>query len=184
MIVKSTGLAEVLELVPNRYHDSRGWLSETANQRSLQGAGIDLAWLQDNESLSTQSGTLRGIHYQRSPHAQHKLVRAISGSIFDVAVDLRRSSSTFGQYVAVTLTAEEGNQLFVPAGFGHGFCTLEPDCRVAYKVAGSFYTPSADAGVRWNDPDIGIEWPVDQPFISEKDQTLPLLRDAESTSDS
>lgn len=183
MIVRPTALADVLELVPNRYHDSRGWLSETANQRSLREVGIDLSWLQDNESLSFGPGTLRGIHYQRSPHAQHKLVRAISGSIFDVAVDLRRSSVTFGQYVAVTLTAAEGNQLFVPAGFGHGFCTLEPDCRVAYKVAGSYYTPASDAGLHWNDPDIGVEWPVRDPIISEKDQVLPLLRDADSTFD-
>ena len=179
MEVRSTAISEVIELVPARHGDDRGWFSETANQRTLAEAGLSLEWIQDNESFSAQQGTLRGIHFQLPPNAQHKLVRVISGSVLDVAVDLRRSSATFGQHVAVTLTADEGNQLYIPAGFGHAFCTLEPDCQVAYKVSGGFYAPESDRGIRWNDPDLGIDWPVsDGVAISAKDEIAPMFADS------
>lgn len=176
--VRPTSIPEVLELVPVRHGDHRGWFSETANQRTLAEAGITLEWVQDNESFSAQKGSLRGIHFQLAPHAQHKLVRVISGSILDVAVDLRRSSATFGKHAAVTLTAEEGNQLLIPAGFGHAFCTLEPNCRVAYKVAGGYYAPESDRSIRWDDPALAIDWPAtDGVSISAKDKAAPLFAD-------
>lgn len=180
MDIRPTPIADVLELTPVRYSDDRGWFSETANQRRLQAAGIDLSWLQDNESFSAKQGTLRGIHFQTEPAAQHKLVRAVVGSILDVAVDLRRSSPTFGHHVKRVLTADHGNQLFIPVGFGHAFLTLEPNCIVAYKVAGGYYSSSADAGIRWDDPDVGIDWPTDDVHLSNKDRNLPGLIDAAS----
>jgi len=177
--VEPTALDGVIELTPARHGDQRGWFSESWNQATLADAGIRLDWVQDNESYSAATGTLRGLHFQIDPVAQDKLVRVISGRIFDVAVDLRRSSTTFGQWVGVELTAEAGNQLLVPAGFGHGFLTLVPDCHIAYKVTNP-YDPATDRAVAWNDPDIGIEWPVDvdSVVLSDKDKAAPALADA------
>jgi dTDP-4-dehydrorhamnose 3,5-epimerase len=157
--------------------DSRGWFSETFRKKELQGLGLDLDFVQDNHSLSRAPGTLRGIHFQGPPHAQDKLVRCIRGRIFDIAVDLRKESPTYGRWVGVELSADNGSQLLVPAGFGHGFLTLEPDCEVLYKVT-DYYAPECDSGVRWNDPDIAVAWPpiaCDGPLLSAKDQALPLL---------
>jgi dTDP-4-dehydrorhamnose 3,5-epimerase len=135
---------------------------------------------QDNQSFSRLAGTLRGLHFQRIPHAQAKLVRCLRGRIFDVAVDIRSNSPTFKKWVGVELTAELGNQLFIPAGFAHGFLTLEPDCEIAYKVD-AFYAPEADGGIAWNDPQIAINWPLtgNQPRLSEKDASLPTLNEAD-----
>ncbi len=141
--------------------------------------GVDLDITQDNESFSAPTGTLRGLHYQIAPHPQAKIVRVVRGSILDVAVDIRRDSPTFGQHVAVTLTAESGNQLLVPVGFAHGFCTLEADVQVSYKVTG-LYAPGCERSIRWNDPQLAITWPAfgtAGPVMSDKDLAAPLFAD-------
>ncbi|WP_420453092.1 dTDP-4-dehydrorhamnose 3,5-epimerase [Ilumatobacter sp.] len=178
MKVVDTALAGVVEVRPVRHGDDRGWFSEVWRADVLAEAGVDVDFVQDNESFSAAVGTLRGIHYQVAPHPQAKLVRVVDGSIVDVAVDLRRSSATFGRHVAVELTAAEGNQLLVPAGFGHGFVTTSPDTRVAYKVSGR-YAPECERAVRWDDPELGIDWPIDgpDPVLSTKDAAAPLLAD-------
>lgn len=159
-----------------RFGDARGYFSESWSARDLAACGLDADFVQDNFSSSAQVGTLRGLHFQTQPEPQAKLVRALRGRILDVAVDLRRASPTYGRFVAVELSAENGLQLFVPVGFAHGFCTLEPDCEVAYKVTG-YYSPACDKGVAWNDPDIGIDWPLPPsgPVLSDKDARQPRL---------
>nr|NUR36452.1 dTDP-4-dehydrorhamnose 3,5-epimerase [Sphingomonas sp.] len=160
---------------PRRFGDERGWFSETYNARKLAAHGISNAFCQDNQSLSRAAGTLRGLHFQRAPFAQAKLVRCLSGRIFDVAVDIRRGSPTFGRWVGTELSAADGRQLYVPAGYAHGFVTLEPDCMVAYKVD-AFYSAEADGGISWNDPAIAIGWPLEgAPQLSAKDSALPPL---------
>jgi dTDP-4-dehydrorhamnose 3,5-epimerase len=158
-------------LQPRRFGDDRGWFSETFKEREfseLDGLG---RFVQD-------VGTLRGIHFQTPPHAQDKLVRCVRGSILDIAVDLRGGSPTFGKWVGAELSAENGKQLFVPVGFGHAFLTLEPDTEVIYKVT-DYYAPANDGGIRWNDPDIAVDWNLgaNVPQLSPKDEILPLLRD-------
>jgi dTDP-4-dehydrorhamnose 3,5-epimerase len=162
-------------IIPRRIGDERGWFSETYNARRLAEHGITNNFCQDNQSLTRAPGTLRGLHFQRAPHAQAKLVRCLAGRVFDVAVDIRRASPTFARWVGVELSADNGRQLFVPAGYAHGFLTLEPDCMVAYKVD-DFYSAECDAGIAWNDPDIAIDWPLDgTPQLSAKDGALPRL---------
>ena len=169
-------IPDVRLLRPRRFGDSRGWFAETWSRRSL-----DVAFCQDNMSRSAEVGTVRGLHFQKPPHAQAKLVMVLKGRILDVAVDIRRASPTFGRHVAVEISAEEGNQLFIPRGFAHGFCTLEPGTEVMYKVD-DFYAPETDAGIFWADPDLAINWPVrvDQAHLSPKDLGLPSLKDIES----
>ena len=171
-------IPDVVRIVPRRFPDRRGHFSETYSQRALSEHGIDIVFVQDNQSVSLRKGTLRGIHFQRPPHAQAKLVRCTRGSVLDVAVDLRSDSPTFGRHVSTMLSEENGAQLLVPAGFGHGFMTLEDDCHVQYKVS-AFYAPEADAGIRWNDADLGIDWGIeaDRVFLSDKDRSLPSLKD-------
>lgn len=172
----------VLLLKPKRHGDDRGWFSETWNQARFEGAGISCTFIQDNQSWSKASLVLRGIHFQRPPFAQAKLVRCLSGRIWDVAVDLRAGSPTFGQWVAAELSAENGHQLFIPAGFGHAFLTLEPECSVAYKVDAP-YAPEADGGFIWNDPQLAIDWPLPHgaaPILSPKDAALPPVDPAGS----
>jgi dTDP-4-dehydrorhamnose 3,5-epimerase len=178
MEIIQTALEGVIEIRAKRFGDDRGWFSETWKQSAFTGAGIDIDFVQDNESFSAPVGTLRGLHYQVDPHPQHKVVRVIQGSIFDVAADIRRDSPTFGQHVTVTLTADDANQLLVPAGFAHGFCTLEPDVRVAYKVSGQ-YAPDCERAIRWDDPQLAIDWPIppDGPTLSDKDRAAPFLAD-------
>lgn len=168
----------VIRIVPKRFEDPRGWFSETWQRDRFVAAGIDEDWVQDNQSYSRPAGTLRGIHFQTPPHAQAKLVRCLRGRIWDVAVDLRSDSPTYGRWVAAELTASKGEQLYIPAGFGHGFVTLEPDCEVAYKTS-DFYAPDCDGGLAWNDPDLAIPWPLPgvAPELSDKDARLPGLRD-------
>ena len=168
----------VIRITPRRFADTRGWFSETYQRDRYRAAGIDAEFVQDNHSYSAPTGTLRGIHFQSPPFAQAKLVRCLRGRIWDVAVDLRRGSPTLGQWVAAELTADRGEQLFIPAGYGHAFLTLEPDTEVAYKVD-ALYAPEADGGIRWDDPDLGIGWPLNDaaPARSDKDQRLPLLKD-------
>lgn len=174
-------LPGVLLLVPPRFHDARGWFSETYNAPKWKDIGIDVEFVQDNHSFSSAKGTLRGLHFQGPPYAQDKLVRCTRGRIWDVVVDFRTGSPTFGKWVGAELTAEKGEQIFVPKGFLHGFVTMEADCEVVYKVS-SVYAPECDGGVIWNDPEIGIAWPVDEAEVSlsDKDAKLPCLADIKS----
>ncbi|MCZ8172523.1 MAG: dTDP-4-dehydrorhamnose 3,5-epimerase [Brevundimonas sp.] len=167
----------MLKLIcPRRFQDSRGWFSETWNQARFAAAGIGFDFCQDNHSLSQAKGTLRGLHFQAPPFAQTKLVRCIRGRIFDVAVDIRRGSPTFGRWTGAELSAENGKQLLIPVGYAHGFVTLERDCEIAYKVD-TYYSPECDGGIAWDDPAIGIDWPLDEahPLLSDKDRALPRL---------
>lgn len=168
-----------LKLVtPGKHGDDRGFFSETYNASAWQKAGLSFAFVQDNHSHSRDVGTVRGLHFQTEPFAQDKLIRVLNGLILDVTVDLRRSSPTYGQHVAVELSKKNWRQLFIPKGFAHGFVTLEPDTEIAYKVT-NFYSPAHDFGVAWNDPDLAIDWGVagDQAILSEKDRRLPLFRE-------
>jgi dTDP-4-dehydrorhamnose 3,5-epimerase len=169
----------VLLVRPRRFEDSRGWFSESWNRARFESWGISGDFCQDNHSLSRSAGTLRGIHFQTPPFAQAKLVRCVRGSIWDVAVDLRRASPSFGKWVAAELSADNGDELFIPAGYGHGFVTREPECEVIYKVDAP-YAPEADGGITWNDPALAIDWPLAgaAPELSEKDARLPLMADA------
>ncbi|PZO91369.1 MAG: dTDP-4-dehydrorhamnose 3,5-epimerase [Sphingomonas sanxanigenens] len=171
----------VLKITPRRFEDPRGWFSETYNSARYAALGVNDLFVQDNHSFSRPAGTLRGLHFQRPPHAQAKLVRCLRGRIWDVAVDIRAGSPTFGQWVAAELTAAKGEQLYVPIGFAHGFVTLEPDCEVAYKTS-ALYAPESDAGTAWNDPDVAVAWPLggSAPELSDKDRTLPLLKGIET----
>lgn len=164
----------VAVLIPRRFGDERGWFSETFNAQAFSVAVGNVQFVQDNQAFSAEAGTLRGLHFQRPPHAQAKLVRVLRGSIFDVALDLRVGSSTYGHWVARTLTARDGEQLFVPRGFAHGYCTLEPNTEVAYKTDG-FYAPRHDAGLAWDDPTLAIPWPVSPAaaILSDRDRALP-----------
>ncbi|MET0545314.1 MAG: dTDP-4-dehydrorhamnose 3,5-epimerase [Caulobacterales bacterium] len=178
MRAEQLDIPEVLLLRPNIYRDERGHFVETANIKELQALGVTSPFVQDNQVYSRQTGVLRGLHFQKPPHAQGKLVRALRGSIFDVAVDIRGGSPTYGKAVWATLTAEGMEQLWVPPGFAHAYQTLEPDTEVFYKVT-DFYAPQSESGIIWNDPDLKIPWPIGagKPILSAKDQALPRLRD-------
>ncbi len=171
-------LPEVLLITPRRHGDARGWFSETWSRKSLATAGLDIDFVQDNQAFNARSGTVRGLHFQTAPHPQAKLVRVLAGAILDVAVDVRAGSPTRGRWVSARLTAEGGEQLFVPRGFAHGYCTLCDDVMLAYKVDGD-YAPQTEGGVIWNDPDLAIDWPVppDRAVLSDKDLLLPRLAD-------
>lgn len=172
-------LRGLVELTPARHEDPRGFFMETYSYSAFSALGIDTLFIQDNHSLSRSAGVLRGLHYQLQPYAQAKLVRVIRGAIFDVAVDIRADSPDFGRWAGLELSAERGNQLFVPAGFAHGFVTLQPDTEVAYKVDHP-YSPAHERGIRFDDPQIGIVWPrleVDY-TLSDKDRRAPLLSEA------
>lgn len=181
MEIETTALPGVVILVPQRHGDARGFFSESWNARRMQAAGLDYDFVQDNHSLSAQTGTVRGLHFQAPPHAQAKLVRCGRGSLRDVAVDIRRGSPTYGRWIAVDLSFENGKQLLIPAGFLHGFVTLEPDTEIIYKCT-DYYAPECDGAVRFDDPDIGIDWGVDTrgAVLSDKDAAAPLLRDITS----
>ena len=181
MDVKNFALSGLLLLKPRRFADSRGYFVETHNDRRLADAGIAVRFVQDNESYSVRRGTIRGLHFQLPPAAQAKLVRVVRGSVYDVAVDLRVGSPTYGRWEGVNLTADGGEQLFVPRGFAHAFCTLEPDTVVAYKVD-AFYSPADDSGLIWNDPTLGINWPLgpDEVVLSDKDLKLSRFADFQS----
>lgn len=170
-----------LKLVtPKKHGDSRGFFSETHNAQTWREAGLNYNFVQDNHSLSRNVGTLRGLHFQTPPFAQDKLVRVLRGRILDVAVDIRKSSPTFGKYVEVELSYDNWRQLFIPAGFAHGFLTLEPDTEVSYKVT-NFYSSEYDRGIAWDDPELAIKWPLAKRDIalSKKDSALPLMRNIE-----
>lgn len=181
MDVKETALEGVLILTPRRFGDHRGFFSETWNRETLKSAGIDIDFCQDNQSFSAEKGTVRGLHFQSPPHAQDKLVRCLRGAIMDVAVDIRRGSPSFGQWVAEELSAENGRQLLVPKGFLHGFATLTEDVDVAYKCS-DYYAPECDGAVRFDDPDLGIDWGMANAdaVLSDKDAAAPAFKDFET----
>ncbi len=176
--VRPLSIPEVRELRPKRFGDDRGFFSEVYNRDRFAEAGVRIDWVQDNQSLSREARTLRGLHFQEPPFAQDKLVRVLKGRVLDVAVDIRIGSPSFGNWVALELSAAAFNQLLVPAGFAHGFLTLEPDTEVLYKVSAS-YSKDHDRSIRWNDPDIAVDWPLggNLPTLSDKDRDAPLLRD-------
>lgn len=178
LTVTPTRIEGVKILEPRRHSDGRGYFCETWSRRRFLEHGIDLDFVQDNESLSAEAGTIRGLHFQKRPNAQHKLVRVLAGRILDAVVDIRVGSPTFGQHVAVELSAQNGRQLLAPIGFAHGFCALEPQTVVAYKVTG-FYSAADDLGLAFDDPDIAIPWPVEpnEAKLSDKDRKQPRLRD-------
>ena len=179
MKVEKLAIPEVLLITPPRFGDARGFFSETYNERKLREAtGIDQPFVQDNHSLSVERGVIRGLHCQLAPSIQGKLLRCVRGSIWDVAVDARVGSPTFGKWVAATLSAENWQQLWVPGGFLHGFCTLRPDTEVIYKVT-DVWNRDCERGVIWNDPDLALPWPVapGEAVLSDKDAMLPRLAD-------
>ncbi len=178
MNVTPQAIPEVLLVEPKRHGDARGFFSEVWKESALAAQGFRVRFVQDNHSFSAQKGVLRGLHFQRPPTPQGKLVRCTRGAILDVAVDIREGSSTYGQHVAAELSAENWRQLWVPRGFAHGFVTLTEDVEVLYKVDGE-YDPATDAGIAWDDPDLGIAWPVPPggPVLSDKDRKAPRLRD-------
>jgi dTDP-4-dehydrorhamnose 3,5-epimerase len=178
MQIEDTPLSGVLILTPRRFGDARGWFSEVWNRETLARHGLSYDFVQDNHSWSRDKGTVRGLHFQSPPHAQTKLVRCGRGRVFDVAVDIRKGSPTFGRWFGTELSAENGRQLLIPAGFLHGFSTLEPGCELLYKCS-DVYAPDCDGAVRFDDPDIGIDWGIDpgSAVLSDKDRAAPLLRD-------
>lgn len=178
MKITTTALSGLVIVEPEVHADHRGFFMESFHAAKLAEQGITMDFVQDNHSLSEEVGVLRGLHYQLNPHAQTKLVRVIAGAIYDVAVDIRSSSTTFGQWVGIMLSAANKRQLLVPQGFAHGFCTLEPRTQVLYKVD-AYYSPQHDRGILWSDPAIGISWPTINPILSAKDEKHPLLKDAE-----
>ncbi len=179
MDIQATSIPEVKIIAPKKFGDARGFFSETYNQRAFHEAGIRDVWIQDNHSMSGPKGTVRGLHYQIAPSEQAKLVRVVKGAILDVAVDVRKGSPTYGKHVACEISAEAWNQIYVPAGFAHGFCTLTPDTEVLYKVT-SLYSKNDEFGILWNDPALGIDWPVKpaDALLSEKDKILPTFANA------
>jgi len=180
LTVSETALPGVLLLEPRRFGDHRGFFCESWNKARMSEYGIDIEFVQDNHSLSREAGTVRGLHFQSPPHAQAKLVRCGRGALFDVAVDIRKGSPTYGKWVGFELSFENGKQLLIPEGFLHGFAALEPDTEIIYKCS-DYYAPDCDGAVRFDDPDIGIDWGLDrEPILSEKDAAAPLLRDFET----
>ena len=181
MKVEALGIVDVKLITPPRFSDPRGFFSETWNQARFAEAGIAGPFVQDNHAVSTEAGVLRGLHCQIGPNAQGKLVRCVKGAIYDVAVDARQGSPTFGRYVGAEISAENWTQIWVPVGFLHAYCTLTPETEVIYKVTAP-WDPHAERGVIWNDPDLAVAWPAAEPdvILSDKDQALPRLKDCDA----
>jgi dTDP-4-dehydrorhamnose 3,5-epimerase len=179
MDVLDCALAGVKILSPKKHGDHRGFFSETYNRDACRKCGIDMEFVQDNHSLSAERGVVRGLHYQMPPMAQAKLIRVVHGAILDIVVDIRRSSPTFGQSLAVELSVENWKQIFVPVGFAHGFATLAPNTEVVYKVS-NYYSPQHERGIQWNDPALKIDWKVQESaaILSERDRKHPMLAEA------
>lgn len=169
-------------LEPVAHGDHRGFFMESYNEQVMQDLGVTYTFIQDNQSLSAEPGVLRGLHYQLNPKAQTKLFRVLSGAVYDVILDIRRSSPTYGQWVGVILSEHNKRQLLIPKGFAHGFCTLVPNTQVLYKVD-EYYSPEHDRGILWNDPALAIDWPVSEPLLSDKDRQHPTLAEAEMNFD-
>ena len=179
MNIDKTLFPGLLVMTPKVFEDNRGFFMETFNQRAFEQAGVPVQFVQDNHARSEHKGVLRGLHFQLPPSSQAKLVRVTAGTVFDVVVDLRIGSPTFGLWYGLELSAENKRQLFIPRGFAHGYQTLTPEVEFQYKVD-EFYNPNADTGLRWNDPQLDINWPIDPPILSEKDKSLPFLKEFDS----
>lgn len=179
MKVIETGLAGVKIIEPDVFGDSRGWFFESYSSCKLMDFGVTDIFVQDNHSFSQKEGTLRGLHFQLAPHAQAKIIRCTRGRILDVAVDIRKGSPTYCEWVSVELSAENFKQIYIPADFAHGFLTLTDDVEIQYK-ASDYYAPDCDRSIRWNDPDLGIIWGIEKPFLSDKDRNAPLLKDSDN----
>ena len=181
MDIERASIPDVLLLRPAKHGDQRGFFSETFRAATLRDAGVDFDWVQDNHSYSAKQGVVRGLHFQAPPAAQAKLLRVTRGAIFDVAVDLRKTSPTYGKHVATELSAENWMQILVPPGFAHGFCTLSDHTEVLYRVS-SYYSPAEESGVLWCDPDLAIGWPIspENATISDRDRHWPRLKDVHS----
>jgi len=178
MKITQTTINDLLVIEPNVFGDHRGWFVESYNEKVFKDNGVDVKFRQDNHSYSKQKGVLRGLHFQNDPHAQTKLVRCTRGKIWDVAVDLRKSSTTYLKWFGIELTPENHKMLLVPQGFAHGFITLEENSEVQYKVD-NYYNPNTDRSIKYNDLDIGIQWPLKDIILSEKDQNAPLLKNSD-----
>lgn len=177
MVFRRLSIPDVLLIEPEKLADNRGYFSETFREERFVEQGLPIRYIQENLSHSRQSSTLRGLHFQKPPHSQDKLVRVIRGSILDVAVDIRQGSPSYGRFVTATVSEQNGCQIFVPKGFAHGFVTLEPDTAVLYKVT-HYYAPGSDTGLCWSDPDLAIDWNLAaDPILSAKDQSLPPFRE-------
>lgn len=176
--VRRLELPEVLLIEPSVHEDSRGWFLESYKRSEFAQFGLGADFVQDNHARS-KAGVLRGLHYQNPPRAQGKLIRVIVGEVFDVAVDIRKNSPTYKRWVGVHLSAGNRRMVYVPPGFAHGFCVLSDVAEVLYKTTEE-YAPELERGIRWNDPDLGIEWPIEDPLLSERDAALPLLKDADN----
>jgi dTDP-4-dehydrorhamnose 3,5-epimerase len=173
-----TKLSGVFIIEPKVHGDHRGFFMESYNRQTFRQHNNDYTFIQDNHSLSVEAGTIRGLHYQLEPKAQTKLIRVISGAIYDVVVDIRKSSLTYGQWVGFILSETNKHQLLIPKGFAHGFCTIVANTQVLYKVD-EMYSPEHDRGILWNDSSLNIDWPTSHPILSDKDQIHPLLKDAD-----
>lgn len=178
MKIEKTAIEGVLIVTPQRHGDARGFFSETFKQDALREAGADIDWIQDNHAFSAARGVVRALHFQKPPAAQAKLVRVTRGAVYDVAVDLRRASDTYGQYVGVELSADNWRQLLVPAGFAHGYCALTENCEVLYKVDAP-YAPASEGGLFWADPDLAIDWPIGraEALLNARDEAWPRFAD-------
>ncbi|BDF59698.1 dTDP-4-dehydrorhamnose 3,5-epimerase [Christensenellaceae bacterium] len=178
MKLKETGIAGLVVIEPDVHGDHRGWFMETYSKPKFEELGIICEFVQDNQSFSAQKGTLRGLHFQKNPMAQAKLLRCTAGKILDVAVDLRKNSPTYKKWYAVELSAENKRMFFMPKGMGHGFVTLSDNVEVQYKVD-AVYSPECDRSIRFDDPEIGVEWGIENPILSQKDLQAPMLKDSD-----
>lgn len=178
MKITETKIEGVVVVEPQVFGDHRGWFSEAYSKVKFQELGINYDFVQDNQSMSAQKDTLRGLHFQNNPKAQTKLIRCTKGAILDVAVDIRKGSPTYKQWIAVELTADNHKQLLIPKGFAHGFVTLTDNVEVQYKVD-EYYAPECDRSIRFDDPELGVDWGIDEPILSEKDLKAPLLKDSD-----
>jgi len=178
MEFQKTELEGAILIKPKFFKDERGFFVESYSKKVFQENGIDVEFVQDNHSMSVEKGVLRGLHFQKNPHAQSKLVRVTKGSAYDVIVDLRKNSPTYRKWQGFKLSADNGQMLFIPKGFAHAFCTLEENTEFMYKVD-EFYSPESDSGIAWNDPELNVDWPIESPILSEKDQRLKPLKDLE-----
>ncbi len=176
MMLIETKLKDCYILEPDRFGDNRGWFSESYNKKVFEDLGLNYDFVQDNESFSAKKGVLRGLHFQNEPYTQAKIVRCTRGAVYDVAVDIRHDSPTYGMWIGVELSEENGRQLLIPRGFLHGFQTLTDNVKFAYKCD-NYYNKESDGGVMYDDPDIGVVWPIEDPILSEKDKHHPKLRE-------
>lgn len=176
--VSKTEIEDVLIVEPKAFGDNRGWFMESYSKRDFEAAGIMANFVQDNRSFSSKKGIIRGLHFQRNPMCQAKLLTCLKGEILDVAVDLRKDSPTYKKWISVKLSAENKKQIFIPKGFAHGFLTLTDDVEIMYKCD-EFYSPESDGGIRFDDPEIGVDWGIKDPILSEKDKNAPFLKDIE-----